>query len=369
MIAFVSQRFPVGTETFTYDEVEGLRRNGLDVTVFSLRPGEPLGWPVGAVRVLPSPAVCLGAVAYWLLRRPLRVVRALAWLRPSLASLAALPRGAWLARVPDVELYHAQFAFEAATAALIAAHLSRRPFSFRSHTGPRAPALRSKLRHAAIVLSISDYDRGLLLDVEPKAHVEVARLGVRIPPPPSAADPGLVVAVGSLIEKKGHAVLLSAVALLAERGVDVRCEIVGEGPERAALERLAGPRATLRGQLGREETQALLARAEVCVLASVHSAREGEDGIPVSLMEALAFGKPVVASGLSGIPELVRDGETGLLVPPGDVAALADALERLLRDPELRRRLGEAGRSLVAELYAEDARAARAAELLRSSTA
>ena len=386
MIAYLSHVFPAPTETFTYDEVRALGRAGVPVRVYSFRAAEPLGWPLDELSVAtlprhPWPYVrALGSLA---LRHPLRLLRAAAWAmaggferRPSrrerLSNVAALPRGALLAREPGIRLYHAQFANEAATAALVAGLLSGRPFSFRSHTAPNPQLLGTKLARASVVLSISDYDRRRLLSRSPGARVELARLGVDVPTAAAAArDPALVAAAGSLIEKKGHQVLVDACRLLVARGLAVRCEIAGEGPLRGALERridqegLRG-HVTLRGHLPRDETLGLLARASVAVLASVPSASEGEDGIPVALIEALARATPVVATSVSGIPELVVDGETGFLVPPGDPAALAAAIERLLRDPGLARRLGEAGREHVRREY--DARRCfeRAAALLEA---
>lgn len=392
MIAYLSHRFPAGSETFTYDEVVALAAAGLAVEVISFRPGEPLGWPLDgiAVETLPSldDPVYARALAWWLVRRPHRLLLAAALVvgaqarrrvgvRERAARLAALPRGALLARRSGVTLYHAQFAEAAASAALVASLLSGRSFSFRSHTAPQPDLLRAKLARAAVVLSISEHDRARLLAVEPGARVELSRLGVASAAsaaPPAGRDPTLVAAVGSLIEKKGHHVLIEAVARLRAQGIAVRCEIAGEGPWRARLEELVAERGlagcvVLRGALPREEAIALLAAARVAVLASVSSAREGEDGIPVSLMEALAHGTPCVASRLSGVPELVVDGETGLLVPPGDADALAAALARLLADEALAGRLGEGGRRLVRERFDRDACFRRAAALLGAAQA
>jgi glycosyltransferase involved in cell wall biosynthesis len=172
-----------------------------------------------------------------------------------------------------------------------------------------------------------------------------------------------------LIEKKGHDVLIEACALLAASGSQVRCEIVGEGPERPRLEALIverglADRVILRGALSHEAALAAIVRGRICVLASVASVSEGEDGIPVVLMEAMARGRPTVATRLSGIPELVVDGETGLLVPPGDAQALSAAIGRLIDDGGLAERLGESGRKKVAAEYDASACYGRAAALL-----
>jgi glycosyltransferase involved in cell wall biosynthesis len=385
VIAYLSQAFPKGTETFTYDEVRALADRGLAVRVYSFRAGDELGWPLDGIDVRTiSLARSLAALARAAVRHPLRLLQAAGWvvagrfLRPPtrrerLATLAALPRGALLALEPGIDLYHAQFANETATAALVAAHLTGRPFSFRSHTAPNPQLLERKLARAAVVLAISEDDRRRLLERAPEGRIELARLGVEAPEDPGPNDrPPLIAAVGSLIEKKGHHVLVEACALLAARGVVFTCEIAGKGPLRGELQRrieAAGlaDRVVLRGHLPRPETLALLGRARIAALASVPSAAEGEDGIPIALVEALARATPAVATALAGIPELVVDGETGLLVEPGDAEGLADALQRLLGDRQLARTLGAAGRQKVVLEYDPDACFGCAAELLRGA--
>jgi glycosyltransferase involved in cell wall biosynthesis len=162
-----------------------------------------------------------------------------------------------------------------------------------------------------------------------------------------------VACVASLEEVKGHRFLIEACRLLADRGVDIRVDLAGEGSLRRDVERQIAEldledRVIVHGSVARPEVERLLASADVAVLAS-HPTRSGRrEGIPVALMEAMMSGLPVVASALSGIPELVEDGRTGFLVPSGDAAALAEGLERLVGEPELRRRMGAAGRAKVA---------------------
>ena len=151
---------------------------------------------------------------------------------------------------------------------------------------------------------------------------------------------------------KGHRYLLKACRILKERGIDLRCHLVGSGPQKHALEEQIEQEelrdvVQLHGGQPRESVARLLAAMDVAVLAS-HPTPDGKrEGVPVALMEAMAAGLPVVASGISGIPELVDDGSTGLLVPSGDPIAVAEALERLSFDPELRRAMGQAGRARV----------------------
>jgi glycosyltransferase involved in cell wall biosynthesis len=176
---------------------------------------------------------------------------------------------------------------------------------------------------------------------------------------PAAGAPGpadgrtfTLVCVGTLHEVKGQEYLVEACRHLAARGIPFRCELVGDGPDRRKLARQAlaagiSDRVSFRGSLTREEVREALRAADVVLAPSVPTANGRREGIPVALMEAMASGRPVVASRLSGIPELVADGESGLLVEPRDAEGLARAVERLLGDEGLRRRLGAAGRTKV----------------------
>lgn len=168
----------------------------------------------------------------------------------------------------------------------------------------------------------------------------------------AAPDDVCLLAVASLHRRKGLDVLLAALADLSQRGLRPSLWVAGEGPEGATLERLAeqlelADRVRWLGR--RDDVADLLAAADLFVLPS------RREGLGVAALEAMALGRPLVASAVGGLGEAVRDGETGLLVPPDDAAALAGALARLLRDPELRRRLGEAGPPRIARRYAADA--------------
>jgi glycosyltransferase involved in cell wall biosynthesis len=169
--------------------------------------------------------------------------------------------------------------------------------------------------------------------------------------------------VASLEAVKGHRYLIEACRILKERGIDFHCELVGDGPLRQDLERQIarsglGGRVRLLGGQPRARVAQLLANAHAAALAS-HPTKDGKrEGIPVALMEAMSAGLPVVATAISGIPELVQSEVTGLLVPSGDPVALADALERLTTDRALCERLGRAARSKVMRAFSLRASAA-----------
>ena len=174
-----------------------------------------------------------------------------------------------------------------------------------------------------------------------------------------SATPPTIISIGRLIEKKGFADLVEACRLLRARGVDFGCKIIGEGPLQAALqEQITAGGLTgvvlLTGALAQSEVVSRLARAAVFALPCVPETGGGMDNLPTVVMEAMAAGLPVVSTSIGGVPEMVADTTTGLLVPARQPAALADALGQLLADQELARSLGEAGRQRAASLFAID---------------
>src|SRR5205823_5244559 len=177
----------------------------------------------------------------------------------------------------------------------------------------------------------------------------------------SAAAPFTVLFVGRLVERKGVSHLVDAVSLLLPLpGADVRLVIVGDGPERARIEarirekRLDG-RVAVRGRVSDAELQAAYAAADAFVLPAVVDRRGDTEGLGVVLLEAMNHRVPVIASAIGGITDIVEDGVSGLLVPPGDATALAAALGRLARAPDLAAGLGEAGYRRLRERFSWDA--------------
>jgi glycosyltransferase involved in cell wall biosynthesis len=215
-------------------------------------------------------------------------------------------------------------------------------------------------RRSDRVVAISNYTAGELRELA-DVPIEVIPYTISLPeaaPAPSMSQDGTgpVLFVGRLVERKGVAHLVEAIARLAGGSVGPRLEIVGDGPERTGLEALAqrlgvADRVVFRGKIPPAELQASYARAAVCVLPSVLDARGDTEGLGVVLLEAMNHGTPVIASRIGGIPDIVEDGVSGLLVPPGDADALAAALRRLRDDPALARRLGEAGRRRLREQF------------------
>jgi glycosyltransferase involved in cell wall biosynthesis len=239
--------------------------------------------------------------------------------------------------------------------AAVAARVPTRLFTvhgwaFRAHRGAAARAylwadrLMSPLTTTTICVAQGDRDAGLRVRTCRASRTVVIHNGVELDrprrEPGPAARPFTVLSVGRLRPPKDFRTLVGAMAAL-ERG-SVRLRIAGDGPERAALAAEVA-RLGLDGDvelLGtRSDVDELLADADLFVLSSE------SEGLPMSVLEAMAAGLPVVASAVGGVPELVREGETGTLVPPGDSAALASAIRRIAEDPALRDRLGIAARA------------------------
>jgi glycosyltransferase involved in cell wall biosynthesis len=281
------------------------------------------------------------------------------------ASLAMVDEG--------VDHVHCHFANHPALAGWLVHRLVGIPYSFTAHGSDLhvdRTMLPTKVAEAAFVVTISRDNQALIeTTAGPRASgkVDVIHCGVDpaafSPVERSTQGPLRIVAVGTLHEVKGQAHLIDACKLLVERGVDVTCRFIGDGPDRDALTAriaehgLAGS-VTLAGRMTSDAVAAELAGVDVLAAPSVPTRGGKREGIPIVLMEAMAAGLPVVASRLSGIPELVTDGVDGLLVPPGDAVALADALARLAADPALRARLGAAGRATVLREFDVDRNAA-----------
>ena len=383
-VAVLLSRFPLVTETFILREIEELERQGQPVRLVPLlreRPAvvhpEATPWMARALYTPWVPAA--GAAA---LRRAARrpearraIGEVLRGMAPSPAFLARtvalLPKALHLAERlagEGITHLHAHFATHPATVAWLASRVAPLGYSVTVHAHDLfvdRTFLGPKLLGARFVRAVSAFNRDYLLERWPALAGRVHVVHVGVEPERYAAGgerapadgPPLVLCVAALKPYKGIPVLLAACERLLAGGVELRCAVVGSGPLRAELEaevgrRGLGERVRLLGALPQGEVTALVREAAVIAQPSV-VARDGQmEGIPVALMEGGAAGKPLVAASLSGIPELVEDGVTGLLFPPGDDAALADRLARVLSDEGLARRLGAAAARRVRERFA-----------------
>lgn len=382
-VAYVAYTFPVLTQTFTVREVAALRRRGVEVEVFAVRRDpsarlDPEAQDEGRRATYlrgPFSLTGAGALLSWLIRRPLRFASTLVTclggtytdhalacrLRAPLQFALGVELAAILRRRRQpVQRVHAQFVDAGSTVAYTAARLTETPFSFMNHTAYNPFLLPAKAATADFVLSISEADRERVVAAcgeSVRDRVRVQHVGITLQDWDGlqrAPRDGTVLIVGGLREKKGHAVLLSAAAILAEQGVPIEVRIAGGGALEAALRRQAtelGVRVEFLGAVGPAQVAQELSTAAAFCLPCVVAANGDLDGIPVALMEAMAAGVPVVSTRLSGVPELIEDRISGRLAEPGDPASLAEALAAVLSDPEVARRLAFGGRARVAERH------------------
>ncbi|HKR98774.1 MAG TPA: glycosyltransferase family 4 protein [Candidatus Dormibacteraeota bacterium] len=395
-LAVICSRYPAVSHSFVVNEVRALRDSGFDVHAVTVRRPREEELLSSADReedartfaVLP-PSLARFAAAHLraLLSHPLRWLGTLGLsLRLSTGGLRS---GVWRlfyfaealvvwdeCRRRGVRHLHAHFANVGSDLALLAAHFGGEEWSwsFTMHgcselfedTPHRLP---EKIRRAHLVVCNIDFTRAQLMKLvahEQWERLHTVRCGIdahRFETPARHASEGplRVLTVARLVPGKGHALLLEALASLRERGIETATTFVGEGPEREALERLAGELrldVRLAGVVGQDELRAFYEDAELFCLPTF------AEGLGVVLLEAMSAGLPVVSSLVMGVPEVVEDGETGLLVLPGRADLLAEALVRLAESHELRERLGSAGRRWVEDEFGIERASTQLAGLL-----
>jgi len=394
-IGYLTTAYPKASHTFIRTEIRALESFGHAVARFAIRPApdtlvDPLDLEEQArtTHCLAQPIpVLLGALLVTALTQPGRLAHALATSlalsarseRGLVRHLAYLVEACWLVRVlreRGVEHVHVHFGTNAAAVALLASELGGPSYSLTVHgpgefDAPIGLSLDRKIRAARFVAAITSHCSAQLrrwADLADWSKIHVVHCGVddgffASDEPVDGASRSLV-CVGRLTPQKGQLLLLDAVAALRAEGVELELTLAGDGELRPALEQrireLGLEKAVaITGWVSSGEIRALLRSARALVLPSF------AEGLPVVIMEALAMARPVVASWVAGIPELVRPGESGWLVPPGDTAALIEALREVLCAPahELDRR-GRSGRERVRARHSALAEARKLERLL-----
>ena len=378
-MAYVVNRFPNFIETMIYREIGALRALGEEIDTFSIRrplpnevpaEAEPLlhdtiyVLPIGVFRLLMAhvSAVFRYPLRYWttlfhvITGTHVRCADRIRTLCHFVEGISLLDR----MRTRRIEHIHAHWAVGSATCAMVVSRLLRIPFSFTAHAYDiwrDKLLLPQKLRAASFVVTCTDYNRQHLARTyrAPLNRLHVIHHGVDVdqfrPARRAATSKPLLLSVGRLVEQKGFDRLVRACAVLLDRGYDFRCEIVGDGPLRSALQQLAES-LRLEGHvvfLGAKLPEYLIAHyaaADIFVLPCLPASDHDRDGIPNTLIEAMSMEVPVVSTRFSGVPELITD-DSGLLVEPGDVEGLATAVGSLLERPDKRRTMGAAGRRRV----------------------
>ncbi len=399
-VGYVTKMFPRLSETFVLNEILELERQGAEVVVFSAKkPNEGVFQPQLArlqARVLYLEDLDLKKWASWvsadwdalgpfsgniwdLVRAALRDGA------PERVDLAW--HGAWIAcRAQELRLdrLHAHFATLPAALAHAAHRVSGIPYSFTAHAkdiyvySPEETRMGELIEHADYMVTVTDFNRRHLTSVLPGVDpdkIKVVHNGIDLdafqPVPASRRESAHILAVGRLVAKKGFGDLLQACALLRERGIDFRCTIAGGGTDAAELELLQRQLGledvvTFTGPIRVDAVRELMGRATVFALPCRVAADNNVDALPTVLLEALACSLPVVTTAVSGIPEIVTDGQEGLLLPPDDPVALADALARVLGSAELCAAFGERGRKKALSHFDQRRNVAELHELLHT---
>ena len=396
-IAYLVSKYPDFSHTFILREVLALRERGIEIEVASINDAPAQNRLTQtecdeAARTFYVKrlglAGALRAKLWMLTHRPSGLVRGLVFalklsggdlsdcLRCLFYYMEALILAKWMSERELTHL-HVHFATPAATVALILTRVAPVTISMTVH-GPdefydvSSYHLAEKVRVAKFVVCISFFAQSQLMKLVPGSYwtkFDVVRLGVDTskftPRPLPAGGATQILCVGRLVSSKGQRILIEAVARLRKAGHDVKLQLVGDGPDRADLEELVreldlSQAVAFAGIVNQDNIGAYYRDADIFALASF------AEGIPVVLMEAMAMEIPCVATRITGIPELIEDGVSGLLVAPSDVDGLAAAIERLIASAELCGSLGNAGRLRVQQQYELSGSADRLTEIFLS---
>lgn len=374
-VGYVLKCYPRYSETFIVNEILIHEKAGLEIEIFALRhPRDThfqniLSRVRAPVTYLNLPEEGLNAIYFW------NALEQTSDLLPDLWAKLEAARGeqprdiyqsallARLVRLRNIDHLHAHFATSATSVARLAAHFAGLPYSFTAHAkdifheNTRHDDLRRKLNDAASVITVSNYNLTYLRECYGEAAARVQRIynGLDLDEFPYNAPhdrPPLIVSIGRLIEKKGFADLIEACAILSSQNYQFQCRIVGAGPLEADLHAQIGrlgleSKIEMLGLRPQSEVINLIQSASVLVAPSVVGKNGDRDGLPTVLLEAMALGTPCVSTDLSGIPEVLHDGETGFMVPQHNPSVLAGVLKLLLSNADLRVQLALRARNLI----------------------
>ena len=398
-IGYLVSKYPAVSHTFILREIAALRQRGIAIDVASINDADNRQTMTQAEREEAASTFyvksagasgALKAIAGLALRHPGKLF---AGLRMAFklggtdgarilfclfyfAEAAILAR--WMKERSLTHL-HVHFATPAATVALLLTCMAPVTFSMMVH-GPdefynvSSYYLEEKIVAARFVVCISFFAQSQLMKLSPSSDwqkFDIARLGVdcsHFAPRPFRASPEIfeILCVGRLVSTKGQRILIEAAEQLIRQGRQFQLRFVGDGPDRSELESLVATHGLsgqihFEGSLNQDQIQTFYRQADIFALASF------AEGIPVVLMEAMAMEIPCIATGINGIPELIRDGGIdGLLVAPSDVDGFASAIAHLMDESTLRESLGKAGRQRVLEKYELSASADRLRDVFQN---
>ena len=373
--AYITGNYPSTSERFISREIAALTRRGFQITVFALNRPTGAAPQIGdGVSVVYRPSIFCPCTLFIpllaIIRHPSRCARAWRHIRrntpedmPLLKAFRHFLTALSFARTAEqagIQHIHAHFAYVTADIGSTMGEMLGVRYTLSVHAWDLYvqcdDAIAARLRSADKVFACTEHgrDRAIAAAKLPDDRVVVVRHGLE--PSKWSAGSGesgnVILSVGRLVAKKGFGTLIEACSMLKESGIDFSCVIVGEGPERATLERaieksdLSG-RVMLRGELAGSAMNAEFASAAVFALPSVVASDGDRDGLPNAALEAMASKLPVLVTTASAAKEVVHNGEQGFVVEPGDAVALLERISALLKSVELRQSMGTFGRSLI----------------------
>jgi glycosyltransferase involved in cell wall biosynthesis len=384
-IGYVVKRYPRYSETFIVNEILAHEAVGLEIEIFALRPPNDRYFQdiIAQVRspvnylYLPTESWMPEALAAEALKGTIfwATLQEASLVLPNFWTALEVARGeevrdvyqsiilAQEVRRKGICHLHAHFGTQATTVTRLAAHFAGVPYTFTAHAkdifheSVQPEDLRRKLADAAAVVTVSDYNLQYLRQHYDVAAERVQRIynGLdlsRFPYTEPDNRQMVIVSVGRLIEKKGFADLIAACGILARRGCSFSCQLIGTGPLEAELRQQIEElglqdKVQLLGARPQREVIEYMQNAAVFAAPYVVGSDGNTDGLPTVLLEAMALGTPCVSTNVTGVPEVLRDRQTGLMVPQHDATALAQASERLLTDTDLRVKLATQARHLI----------------------
>jgi len=397
-IGFILYRFPIFSETFVFDEINTLKNKGIDATIFSLqRPADDVIHE-GAERLLGDVVYAqdpksgteaffsvLSANVMTFLSSPIEYARCFRNYffrigKKEFLQIFHLCRAIKKRKIPFL---YAHFANTPATAAMIISEFLKIPYGIAVHGRDVFVVdelLGEKLKKAKLIVANSEYFKRHLLERYPTldgSKIKVIYYAVdmdRFAPFPIRPEGAISILDGArFVEKKGFSYLLKACRLLADRGMDFNCKIYGYGPlEEELRSQVSGlgleDKISFKGPVKRDELSGLLAESDMFVSPHVIAGDGDRDGIPITLILAMASARPVIATDISAIPELITSGQDGVLVPQRDEKKLADAIVTLAVDREMRSRMGRKARAKVEEKFNLEKNTTMLAGLFKDST-
>ncbi len=366
-VAYILNIFPKISETFILNEILEMQKKGVTIEVFAYKDEKENTVHPGAKEVTVRYLRKVGFFEnlfshfYWIWRAPKNYLKTWSLVIKNGEGI----RQVFISELHDTvvvdrakpEHLHAHFGDECSNLAMLIRSLSGVPFTFTTHSYDifehKYDNWKIKSRLAKKHVTISEYNKNYIvdrLDVDER-DIAIVHCGIDFSKIPAQVQPrsrNLIVCIARLHEEKGMDVLINACRCLKDQKIDFECLIAGEGPAREVLEKQIKQQELkqairLLGNQTHDEVFELLKQAKIMVLAS------RSEGIPVSLMEAMAFRLPVIATRICGIPELVEDGQSGFLVPPNNVEVLAGRMKELLENEMLQKTFAENGYRKVHE--------------------